>query len=175
MSDRARAFRSRTFARQGRKTFWFTGGFTRTAVAGGAAVLILSLNAAALALRPFTIVRTRGIWGIASDQVAATEFQEAAVGEILVTDQALAIGVTAVPTPVSDSGSSWFAYNSLVSSFAFSSGVGFDSQAMQTQVIDSKAMRKVEEGYQPIVVVGASSISDGLTLTHFSKLLIKLH
>ena len=59
-----------------RETVWFGDVYTNTAVAAAnTAVLLSSLNAAALALRPFTIVRTRGQLSIRTDQTAATEQQ----------------------------------------------------------------------------------------------------
>ena len=59
--------------RSGRKTFWFSGLHSSVALAAGGATLISSLNAAALALRPFTIIRTRGFVGVTMDQVIASE------------------------------------------------------------------------------------------------------
>ena len=56
------------------------------------------LSAIGLALRPFTLIRVRGIFTIASDQSAATETQVGALGVAVVSEQAASIGVTAVPT-----------------------------------------------------------------------------
>ena len=65
---RNRAFRTRG-GRQVRESAWIGFDNTITALGGGGSVaaLILSLNATALAFRPFTIVRTRGFFGIRSD------------------------------------------------------------------------------------------------------------
>ena len=93
---------------QKRLTSWFQFQPIRvTGAAGG--TIMFSLNAAALALRPFTIVRSRFEVGIISDQTAATEDQLGAIGMAVVSDQAVAVGVTAVPTPITDMGSDlWF-------------------------------------------------------------------
>ena len=77
-------------------------------------VVMNSLNAAAQALRPFTVVRTRGFYHVRSDQNAADETYHAAIGACVVSDQAVAIGVTAVPTPNTDRASDlWFVYEEL--------------------------------------------------------------
>ena len=58
---------------QKRLTSWFQftlQGATMTAPGG---TILFSLNAAALALRPFTIVRTRLVVSLNSDQAAAVE------------------------------------------------------------------------------------------------------
>ncbi len=98
-----------------RETMWFGGTIVLTTMAAGNnPVLVTTLSAAALALRPFTVVRARGMLYILSDQVTATEQQTAIYGEAVVSDQAVAIGITAVPTPVNDSDSDlWFVYQPL--------------------------------------------------------------
>ena len=175
MARRSHGFRQRMVS-SGRKTFWLAGTHVRQSLSSAdVAVLITGLNAAALALRPFTIVRTRGILYIRSDQTAASENQVLSYGEIVVTDQAVAIGVTAVPTPATDSGSSFHVYENMIGRFEFVSGVGFEGNEGQTLLFDSKAMRKVEEGQDLIAVAEADGISDGITLTSFSRTLIKLH
>jgi len=61
--------------RMRRETVWLfdTSGVIGLA-AGANPVLVGSLNASALALRPFTIVRSRGFVYVGSDQEAADEF-----------------------------------------------------------------------------------------------------
>ena len=161
---------------QRRKTFWFSGIATRTALAAASdAAIQTSLNAAALALRPFTIVRTRGYVYVVSDQVSAIETQDWAYGEIIVSDQAVAVGITAVPTPSADSQSSWHVYERGSTKFEFITGAGFQASTGQFMQFDSKAMRKVEEGQDLIAVIEAAAISSGMTMTTFSRTLIKFH
>ncbi len=160
-----------------RQMIWLTSVFTRTAFAGADAVLIATLNAAALALRPFTIVRTRFDLHVNSDQIAASENVNIAWGIATVTDQAAAIGITAVPTPDTDQGSSkWFALTSRTLRFAFASAVGFEGGTPGGNwMLDSKAMRKVGP-QEDVVIVGESpAISAGCNLTTYGRLLIKLH
>jgi hypothetical protein len=93
----------------------------------------------------------------------------------VVSDEAFAVGVTAVPTPDTDNNSDLFYVMELVmGSVNFVSGVGFSERQSQ-HVFDSKAMRKVEDGQTPIAVAEASVISSGLTLRSYSRSLIKLH
>ena len=161
-----------------RESLWFDGPVFNTNMgAASTAVLVSSLSAAALALRPFTVVRTRGSMFLETDQQAASEFYQAAIGCCVVSDQAVAIGVTAVPTPFTDQSSDlWYVYEVLMGKLRvgtpspvelFESGIFKD--------YDSKAMRKVEEGQDLIAVIETSSISLGCTMGHSSRTLIKLH
>ncbi len=160
-----------------RETLWFQGVLVRQGLtAASTASLVSQLNAAALALRPFTVVRTRGIFAVRSDQIAAAEFQDAAYGMAVVSDQAAAIGVTAVPTPATDNGSDlWYVYERLVGQLEFASGVGFEPQMFEQQKVDSKAMRKVEEGQILVEVIETGALSSGVSVITFQRTLIKLH
>ena len=96
-------------------------------------------------------------------------------GHAVVSEPAVAIGVTAVPTPVTDDVSDlWFVYESLMNDFLVTTDVGRLLAGVQLR-FDSKAMRKVEDGEQMISVLENDGASDGsTTLTHFRQL-IKLH
>ena len=157
-----------------RETLWIEIS-TVEATLGGAptAVLANSLNAAALALRPFTVVRTRGIFFARSDQNIAGETYMADLGLCVVSDQAAAIGVTAVPTPATDKGSDlFFVYEQLISRHFFGTSVGVNEQGISKQ-FDSKAMRKVNDD-QDLVLVLENEINGVVTATS-GRLLIKLH
>jgi len=152
-----------------RQTFWFGSTFASVTIASAStASLITSLNAAALAFRPFTIVRTRGVFTIRSDQLAGSEDQSGAYGRIVVSDQSVAIGVTAVPTPVTDSQSDWHVYEPFMDSLRFLDATGFQLGTSRQYIVDSKAMRKVSEGQE-------SAISSGIVFVVATKILIKLH
>ena len=130
-----------------RESLWVGVG-TATSVIGTTqtALLTNSANAALLALRPFTIVRSRGTLRLGSDQAANTENQSIAYGAAVVSDQAVAIGVTAVPTPITDQGSDlWYVYETLLSRIVVSSAVGILEPPIWKDY-DSRAMRKVEDG-----------------------------
>ncbi len=138
----------------------------------GSAVLTTALNAAGLALRPFTVIRERIMIYVTSDQEAASEAQNCAFGACVVTEQAVAIGVTAVPTPVTDLSSDlWYAHRWCMSSH----GAGtVDSQRGQPYELDSKAMRKVETGQDLITVVENGS-NGGVIMAVAGRSLFKLH
>ncbi len=159
-----------------RESLWFfvTGSFTNL-VSFQTAALINLLSAGALALRPFTVVRTRGFWHIKTDQTAAAEQQAANLGYAVVSDQASAIGVTAVPTPTTDQGSDlWQTYASLMTS----QGAGqVDSNLGVGGEFDSRAMRKVEDGQDFVVVIETelAGLTLGCDVRHTGRVLIKLH
>ena len=147
---------------------------TLTQASLGTATLVFSLNAAALALRPFTVVRTLFQYAVNSDQGASAETQSGAVGLAVVSDQSVAIGVTAVPTPITDMASDlWFAYslfNQRSSSGGTAGQIGF------TYELASKAMRKVDIGQDIIVVVeSVSAISGGIQIHLGGRMLVKTH
>ncbi len=123
-----------------------------------------------------TIVRLRGGLWVQSDQQTATETAFGALGFAVVSDQALAIGITAVPTPITDEASDlWFLWEPFAAAVRFASGVGFDSNPMQHTVLDSKAMRKVNDGTSVVAVVENASASAGLTYVLKFRMLVKLH
>ena len=167
----------RSMVRSGRKTFWLSGNITtQTLASANTAALITSLNAAALALRPFTIVRTRGFWAVFSDQVSASEDQHVAYGSIVVSDQAVAVGITAIPTPAEEDSFAWIHYDMALQRFHSSSATSIHpNMAPHRYVVDSKSMRKVEEGQDLIEVIQNGPNADGATVVTFTKTLIKLH
>jgi len=160
-----------------RETLWLFASESVSALAlATTAVISNSLNAAALAMRPFTVVRSRIHLSLTSDQTAGSEDQVAAFGIAVVSDQAVAIGVTAVPTPVTDLGSDlWLAHQYMTASIGLNTAVGFDSQFATNFDLDSKAMRKVEEGQDLVLVKERGTNGDGVSLFSAGRILIKLH
>ncbi len=159
--------------RQRRETLWVGFTPTETTFTATGGTLLFSLSAAGLALRPFTIVRTRLNLYIRSDQVAAREIQSGAVGVAVVSEQAEAIGISAIPTPVTDLESDlWLLWTIVQSSSTAGSDGGVDGKGME---IDSKAMRKVADGDQVVVVGELSGLSNGFQLTVGGRMLLKLH
>ena len=174
------ARRGRTFTRGGRQvreTLWIGIGATVTQLnAINTSFRMNALNVAALSLRPFTIVRSRGFFGVRSDQSTADESFGAAIGYSVVSDQAIAIGVTAFPTPIADQGSDLFyVYETIMGRFNFVSGVGFHPNSVIGHAFDSKAMRRVNDDQDVSFVVESDGFSTGVTVHHTSRMLIKLH
>ena len=120
--------RRRSFTRPAPRTkMWIGSGVGDTTVAAGATVLVSTFSAGALALRPFTILRTHMLLTIRSDQTGADETLIGSYGELVVTEVAAAVGVTAVPDPSGISGdpeAAWYVWQALATRFLFVSGVG---------------------------------------------------
>jgi len=162
--------------RQVRESLWFAIASTDTQLASAnTAALFTGLTATLLALRPFTVVRTRGYIHVRSDQITTSEIFQGSMGAAVVSDQALAIGVTAVPTPETDKGSDlWFVFETLAGAMSVSSAIGIWEQQIGRE-FDSRAMRKVEEGEDIAFSVESSAISAGLQWMKSGRMLIKLH
>ncbi len=164
--------------RNRRESLWFDIGASRTVLAAAnSAALTNGLSAAGLALAPFTIVRTRLFIHVKSDQTGASEDYLMAVGLAIISEQAGIIGVTAIPTPFSDMESDlWFLHDIIGGSFTFVSGVGFQDPSGTMKSVDSKAMRKIEDGNDLALVIENSGLAaSGVTVTLSGRILIKLH
>jgi len=148
------------------------------ALADGASTLLFSLTTAEKALRPFTIVRTRLLVSLISDQQASSERQAAAVGMAVVSDQAEAIGITAIPTPITDMASDlWLVHQLLYNEFTFADSTGFSENGQAQYAVDSKAMRKVQDGEDVVVVAesSAAAATGGANIVVGGRVLVKLH
>ncbi len=131
------------------------------------------LTTAELAKRPFTVVRTRGLLTVWSDQAAAFETAFGAMGFMVVSEKAAALGVTAVPTPVlNQKDDGFFVYEPFQAS-AGNTVVG-QSDGRQMISFDSKAQRKVEEGQNIVITLENSSAADGLFYLLQFRMLIKV-
>ncbi len=162
--------------RMRRESRWLFISPVSSALGSASSALILnSLDAAALALLPFTIVRTRMFWHTRSDQTAATENIQVALGACVVTEQASAVGITAVPTPFAELGSDvWYMHEILSQALVVTSAVGSFESRLNARV-DSRAMRKVEDGQDVIFVIENSGLSSGTENFTAGRFLIKLH
>ena len=159
--------------RNRRQTMWVGFDPVLTSMSASGGIISHVMNAAFLALRPFTIVRCRGAVMLKSDQAAAAEVQIAVLAGAVVTEQALGIGVTAVPTPITDSSSDEFFLNQPV----IADGSQLTDVAIGGQYVqyDSRAMRKVSDTEELYYVVEMSTVGQGVTLISLGRMLIKLH
>jgi len=159
-----------------RESLWLTFTDVNVTLGAGVSVLGFSLNAAALALLPFTVVRTRGYLFARSDQILAPETYGYSFGIAVVSAQAAAIGVTAVPTPVTDRGSDlFFVYESLMGRFEFDTSAAW-GEVGHFKEFDSKAMRKVQNAEDVVVTFENSAISSDTVIASAGlRMLIKLH
>jgi len=161
--------------RNRRETSWIDMATTFTTLASGTPVLFSGFSASVLALRPFTIVRVRGWLSLSSDQATALENYAASFGLAIVSDQALAIGITAVPTPQAEKDSDlWFLYEELAGRIQAVTSTGISDAAPQKS-IDTRAMRKVEDGQDVATVMESLSGFRGCIMSKGGRMLIKLH
>ena len=128
-------------------------------------------------LRPFTILRTHLFCRYTSDQAAVTESPFGSYGMIVVTANAVSIGVTAMPDPSGISGepdAGWFVWQAMSTEFVFSSAVGIDANAGSSYEIDSKAMRKVGPN-DDVATIFSQENAVGSQLKDNGRMLIQLH
>ena len=158
-----------------RSMIWLNAGIALSTVTAGNAVLLSVMNAAALALRPFMVVRNRMMIWIQSDQTGTTEFVQGAFGQIVVKQQASAAGVASVPSPLAETDAEWIVYQPFMNLFEFVSGVGVfeNGGSGSSYTIDSKAMRKV--GINEDLVTVAENRLTGYDIAIEGRTLIKLH
>ena len=141
-------------------------------------VLLQRLTAASIAIigAPTTVVRTRGLVSVRTDQISAVEDQIGALGICVVSDQAAAAGIASIPGPMSNpEWDGWFTYAMFANSFEVGSGVGFDPKFANVLRIDSRAMRKVSTNESIVGVYEAGANSLGSEVLVNQRLLLKLH
>ncbi len=164
-----------------RTKMWIGTGVGQTSIASSAKVLVATLSAGALLLRPFTILRTHMLLQVRTDQGTAIETVIASLGKTVVTDTAAALGVTAVPDPSAISGdpeADWYLWQAIVNTFWIdingTDGIGVDGNLGVQYMIDSKAMRKVGPDDDVVIVVSNDS-AVGFVMVTQGRMLIQLH
>ena len=172
------ARRSSRFIRPVPRTkMWIGYGTAPQVLAGSTTTLFASYSAGALLLRPFTILRTLAEILFTSDQEAVDENTVGSLGEIVVTDTAAALGVTALPNPSSIDGdpeASWYVWQALHNKFVIDTGSQINGAAGQRYTIDSKAMRKVGPDDDSATLIDIQSAPGALVFMH-GRQLIQLH
>ncbi len=106
-----------------------------------------------------TIRRTRGSFLALSDQSAQVESQIGAWGMVVVNDIALGVGAASIPGPVTDADDDgWFVWEPILQvSEADEGAADGAATGFVGQRFDSKAMRRVEEGFGVALMVENSS------------------
>ncbi len=169
------ARRSSRFVRPSPRTkIWLGAGIAQATLTTNTATLIGILNAGALALRPFTILRTRLVIQLRSDQQAAAENPTGAYGEIVVKESATTAGIGSLPTPLTEPDADFHVYQGMTSSFTFITAAGFESNAGRQYTIDSKAMRKVGPQDDIATVFEMRNVGGGIMNVE-GRILIQLH
>ena len=119
-----------------------------------------------------TVLRSVGRFYVASDAPTASESQIGAFGMILISDAAQAIGVTAVPGPITDaSDDGWFTYMPIVQSSVAFTSVGIEPIAGVGYDFDSKAKRVFDSGRQIAVMVENAHATHAFNFTIVMRLL----
>ena len=141
-------------------------------VGSGASVLLSSVSFE----DPGTIVRSRGIFSIRAQSPITGDLDiGGAFGVGLVSAEALAIGITALPKPHADADwGGWMVWRPFQYFIEFGDGTGVNMFSNDWMLeIDSKAMRKVEPNSAMVFVVesqvGVFSVAEKV------RLLLKLH
>jgi len=117
-----------------------------------------------------TVRRTRGVISIRSDQSLADEEQTGAYGLVVVSDLAIAAGAASIPGPITDaSDDGWFVWVPFCRSRRSTDSLNADQF-----FYDSKAMRRIEEGFSVVVMVENASATDGLRILDAISLLSSL-
>ncbi len=99
------------------------------------------------------IRRTRGRIWIGSDQSGANEEVQGGLGMVVANDAALTVGLTALPSPLTEANDDgWFVWESFHHLMRGNAGSTSDVDGFVFD-FDSKAMRRVEEGFGIAVIV----------------------
>jgi len=158
----------------GRQTVWigWQTGTNKVGIGANTAILLSQLTASALALRPFTITRFRGVFIVSTDQIAADEEPQMVVSTGVFSDTAVALGITALPDAISNPDGDWFQYDDLP--YGFNKDTDGNVNWLR-YAFDSKAQRKVGLD-EDIAMIGANnSAVDGGQLIGLGRMLLKLH
>jgi len=127
-------------------------------------VKVASLTGATLVEPAATIVRTRGELLISMDTAIAAGRMTGAFGLINVSADASAIGITAIPGPITDSGLDWYVWVPV--NLASLSATEVEDAPLQNYrtLFDSRGMRKVKFGSTLVAVLEITSNVAGVTL-----------
>jgi len=157
-----------------RTKMWIGAGLAAQTVTGATPALIGVLNAAALLLRPFTILRSRLYFRVRSDQTAATEVNTGVVSCQVVTDSATTAGIGSIPSPLTEPTADFFVYEPFAYEFEFRDATGASDVSGRAFTVDSKAMRKVGHDDDVAVVLEQRGAA-GVTIGVEGRMLVQLH
>jgi len=170
----------RTGGSSRRKTEWGAGPFSTETAVTVAGTFLWSTGFEALATG-ITIVRIRGGWSFRLTSIATVDdgFEHIGVGIGIVSADAFAVGVTAIPGPITDIGWPGWIYHEIVTGFHGNSTTeswGNAGSTFHRGVIDTKAMRKIGVN-ETIVGVFEVGVESGTVVAEFAartRMLTKL-
>ncbi len=108
-----------------------------------------------------TALRWVGILSVATDQSAASEDQQGAFGIIRVSATAITLGVTALPSPLTNISDDWIVHIPFLQRFVPLSAVGFDPHFVTQYKFDFKTKRILGNGQGFAFVLESSANSEG--------------
>ena len=172
MARRVHTTRGVPAVRAQRRTTQWVSSADQNLISVAAATKTLSQSNASLASS--TIVRLRGIATVAYAASPNDTQVHGALGMAIVSAQAFAIGVTAIPGPFDEAGWDGWLWHQYYSQILDGTAASNTFQAFMQYEIDSKAMRKLRDDTNVVVViidnVGAVAVRVGI---HF-RMLVKL-
>ncbi len=146
---------------------------TITPVSANSKVLLFSF--ATLGDEEITVRRVRGLLQVQSDQTAASELQLGAMGAGIFSTNAIAAGIASLPDPVTDvSDDIWSVYAHIGQTMQFVSAVGIEPHFSTLYEIDSKAMRRIPEGYAIAFIVANAHPTAGFQVSLGVRLLLSV-
>jgi len=166
----ARARMHRQFGKSpGRLTTWIgPADQAYITVAAGATVLLAFLSFE----EPLTVIRTRGAVSVRPTDPSVNAACVGAFGVGIVSAEALAIGVSAIPGPFSSADwGGWLVWRSFAFHWDVTTDVGRAITSLALE-IDSKAMRKVDANSALVVVVESQAV--GFDVFDGTRHLLKL-
>ena len=181
MALRSRVRQGSFRERSTRKSSWARSASETDVVPLAAATVVLDqiLSAAVIedSLGPqSTIVRTRGMFSVGSDQSSATEFPFGAFGMALVSSEAAVAGAASIPSPYTDGDwDGWFVHGYFHSGTQVASVASISTTSLDHFAFDSKAMRKLQDNTSVVFLVENASATDGLVFLVDFRQLFKLH
>ncbi len=145
-----------------------------TALAANTAILDQAFTQANLdTITPATIIRTRGILWVSTDQLTASEEPFGAMGMMVVTEAARVAGIAAIPTPIAEEvDDGFFVFQYFGGPQLFFSATG--QQQWARYEFDSKAQRKMNSDEAIVVTLENASSSAGLNYLLKFRILFKL-
>ena len=164
---------SRASAPSRRRTGWEEGPGTLTATAFSSSSVAILGNGQEFLADGGTIVRIRGAIELVLSSVGSVlDGYDGAIGIGIVSTPAFAIGVTAMPTPITEIGWEGWMYHRFFSIHASDAALDIESLKIE---LDTKAMRKVNT--EEVVFAAIEVVETGaavMTVRLGSRMLLKL-
>ena len=149
-------------------TNWGRTTFRNTTVAAGTKVLVATFVLSNPGINE-VVRRTRGRFLWTSDQATILEGSVPAFGFMVVNDLAVAAGAASIPGPITDAGDDgWFVWEGmpmLMGSTDSSSSSSVGLGGWYGVDFDSKAMRKVPEGFTIVVMAEVAAVGVELSMS----------